>query len=303
MPVEWFKSATTGREAEEQHGRGPGRPRTAAEASECNNNQRDGEDIEAGGGGEEDIGGCGGGGAGAAGEAGDMDESQESGAESQESGAEEVLKRSWKRSRPGGSDDPDPDWVEARIPKDILQDIMPVALREGLSIRQTVVMLSAVLTSAGVDLEEINLSRSTCHRRLVESAEAIGENGLNEYVEEVQNKNVGVVCHFDGKLMEEDFQRRRQSNSRLVFMLNSPWVEGEHLVGVAPLEVESGYAIALEVYEGLLQLGVEDRVIGAVYDSTGINTGEEEGASIHLERLLDRPILEVECTHHQQVRD
>ena len=51
---------------------------------------------------------------------------------------------------------------------------MPVALREGLSIRQTVVILSAVLTSAGVNLEEINLSRSTCHRRLVESAETSG---------------------------------------------------------------------------------------------------------------------------------
>ena len=41
---------------------------------------------------------------------------------SQDSGAEEVLKRSWKRSRTGGSGDPDPDWVDARIPKDILQD-------------------------------------------------------------------------------------------------------------------------------------------------------------------------------------
>ena len=57
--------------------------------------------------------------------------------------------------------------------------------------------------------------------------------------------------------------------------------------------------IALEVYDRLLHLEVEENVIGAVFDSTG----EEEGASIHLQRLLDRPILEVECTHHQQVLD
>ena len=103
--------------------------------------------------------------------------------------------------------------------------------------------------------------------------------------------------------MQEDFSQRCESKSRLVLLLNSPWLEGERLLGVAPLEVESGYGIALEVYDRLLHLEVEENVIGAVFDSTGVNTGEEEGASIHLQRLLDRPILEVECTHHQQVLD
>ena len=88
--------------------------------------------------------------------------------ESQESGAEEPLKRSWKRFK-AHDPDHDPDWVEARIPKDILNDIMPVAVKEGLSVRSTVVLLAAMLTSSGVDLEQINMSRSSCHRRLVET--------------------------------------------------------------------------------------------------------------------------------------
>ena len=55
----------------------------------------------------------------------DVEES--GGKESQESGSEEVLKRSWKRSKTGHARDPDHDTdrVEARIPKDILNEIMP----------------------------------------------------------------------------------------------------------------------------------------------------------------------------------
>ena len=253
MTSEHNNNQRSGEEAQDREG---GEVNDVEESAD--NNQRSGEEAqereEGGGGGE-----------------GDGTEESE-GEESQESGAEDVLRRSWKRSKAGHSGDPDNDpyWVGARIPKDILNDIMPVALKEGLSIRQTVVILAAVLISAGVDLEEINLSRSTCHRRLVDSSETIGNNSLNEYIEEVQKNNVGVVCHFDGKIMEQDFKRekenRREPKSRLVFLVKSPWIKGERLVSVPHLFVESGYSVALEVFDQLLHLGVEDQVIGAVYD-------------------------------------
>ena len=185
MPEEWtVKDASEKkRKAEENHDRGPGRPRRAERSTgEENNNLRlvEGGRGEGGGGEEEDL-------------------EESGGEESQESGSEEALKHSLKRSKTGHARDPDhdPDWVEARIPKDILNDIMPVAVKEGLSVRQTVVILAAMLTSSGVDLEQINMSRSSCHRRLVETSEAVGDEGLNDYVEEVKKENLGVVCHFD----------------------------------------------------------------------------------------------------------
>ena len=104
MPEEWTvrDASEKKRKADENHGCGPGRPRRAEE----NNNQRLVEGEEGGGG-------------------GDVEES--GGEESQESGSEEVLKRSWKRSKTGHARDPDHDTdrVEARIPKDILNEIMP----------------------------------------------------------------------------------------------------------------------------------------------------------------------------------
>ena len=106
MPEEWTvrDASEKKRKADENHGCGPGRPRRAEE----NNNQRLVEGEEGGGGGGEAV-------------------EESGGEESQESGSEEVLKRSWKRSKTGHARDPDhdTDWVEARIPKNIFNEIMP----------------------------------------------------------------------------------------------------------------------------------------------------------------------------------
>ena len=121
MPEEWTlrDASEKKRKADENHGCGPGRPRRAERSTgEENNNLRLVEGGRGGGGGGEE----------------NLEES--GGEESQESGSEEAIKHSLKRSKTGHARDPDhdPDWVEARIPKDILNDIMPVAVKEGLSV-------------------------------------------------------------------------------------------------------------------------------------------------------------------------
>ena len=109
------------------------------------------------------------------------------------------------------------------------------------------------------------------------------------------------MCHFDGKLVEEDFESTRQTQHRLVSLLSSPSYQREQLLAVAPLVQESGYAVGLEVFGQLLHLECDKQVAATVFDSTALNTGSEEGAVIHLQRLLDRPILAIECGHHVQV--
>ena len=198
----------------------------------------------------------------------------------------------------GGGDD----FVEAKIPTDILAKVLPLATKEGLTVRQAVMMVSGVLVGSGVNLEDFVISTSTCQRVLTEQCGVIGSEALDKFAEDIKQGDEKVFCHFDGKLMEEDFKGKRQSNHRLVSLLSSPSHAGEQLLGVAPLEKESGYAIALEVYGQLLGLGCESHVAGAVFDSTAVNTGSEDGAGIHLQRLLERPILEIECGHHVQVQ-
>ena len=201
-----------------------------------------------------------------------------------------------------GDDDESSEFVEAKVPKDILSRILPLAIKEGLSVRQTVMMCSGFLVGCKLSLDDFVMSTATCYRELTEHTGAIGSDALDNYVKEVKEKDLKVFCHFDGKIIEEDFQGKRQEQHRLVSLLSSPSLSKEQLLGVAPLEKESGYSIALEVYNQLLGQDCEDQVAGVVFDSTAVNTGAEEGAGIHLQRLLDRPILVIECCHHVQVR-
>ena len=88
----------------------------------------------------------------------------------------------------GGGDDAEDDLVEARIPKDILKKIMPVAIKEGLSVRQTVVLTSAFLVGSGVDLQDFVLSTATCHTFIAQQCSSIGDDALNKFAEEVKKK-------------------------------------------------------------------------------------------------------------------
>ena len=225
--------------------------------------------------------------------------------DSDHSDFEKDLKRKFLRKSVksgGGDDDENSEFVEAKIPKDILSRILPLAIKEGLSVRQAVMMLSGFLVGCELNLDDFIISTATCHRALTEHTGAIGSDALDNYVKEVKEKDLKVFCHFDGKILEEDFEGKRQEQHRLVSLLSSPSLSMEQLLGVAPLEKESGYSIALEVYNQLLAQDCEGQVAGVVFDSTAVNTGAEEGAGIHLQRLLDRPILVIECGHHVQVR-
>ena len=223
--------------------------------------------------------------------------------QSEHSDFEDNLRRKVsKKTKTGGGGDADDEFVAARIPKDILQRLLPVAIKEGLTTRQVVVMTSAFLLGSGLNLDDFILSTATCWRQLTEHCGSIGDKALNQFVEKVNDEEVKVVCHFDGKILEQDFAGERQSQHRLVSLLSSPSLKREHLLAVAALQKETGYSVALEIFGQLLQMGCDKHVAAAVFDSTSLNTGSEEGAAIHLQRLLDRPILEIECGHHVQVQ-
>ena len=73
-----------------------------------------------------------------------------------------------------------------------------------------------------------------------------------------------------------------------------------YLVGAVPMETETGYAVATEMFRQLEDVGIRDQVVMEVADSTGVNFGHQEGAILHLQNLLEKPLLAVECVHHTE---
>ena len=110
--------------------------------------------------------------------------------DSQESDFETNLSRRASRNAKnrGGGDGDDEEYVEAKIPKDILKRVMPVGIREGLTIRQVVMMTSAVLVGSGADLKNFTLSTSTCWRETREQCSTLGDQALEKYVEESRRR-------------------------------------------------------------------------------------------------------------------
>ena len=54
------------------------------------------------------------------------------------------------------------------------------------------------------------------------------------------------------------------------------------------------------MFNQLDDLGIKDQVVIEVADSTNVNFGRNEGAVIHLQVLLQKPLLAVECVHHTE---
>ena len=71
--------------------------------------------------------------------------------------------------------------------------------------RQAVVMVSGFLVGCGLTFEDFIISTSTCQRTLTDLCGGIGSKALETYVDEVKGKGLKVFCHFDGKIIEEEF--------------------------------------------------------------------------------------------------
>ena len=59
-------------------------------------------------------------------------------------------------------------------------------------------------------------------------------------------------------------------------MVTSPILKSDVRVGVAPMEVETGYIVATELYRQLSEVRITDQVVMEVADSIGVNFGHQE---------------------------
>ena len=85
--------------------------------------------------------------------------------------------------------------------------------------RQAVVMVSGFLVGCGLTLEDFIISTSTCQRTLTDLCGGIGSKALETYVDEVKGKGLKVFCHFDSKIIEEDFEGKGRASIDLFHSL------------------------------------------------------------------------------------
>ena len=189
--------------------------------------------------------------------------------------------------------------ITAQIPVDILWRIMPVCLKEpGATTRNIIMFLGAMLRVCDIPLEKVILSMGAFQKYKDQTAEKVGSEAIEKFAERVNEIGAPIVAHFDGKLMPQDFGGRQEIKNRLVTTLTSPFMEHDQLVDAAPMDDSSGYEEAAQVHLAVEGLGLVRHTIGAVGDTCIVNMGQEDGAMQHLQRMMQKPILEIPCGHH-----
>ena len=182
----------------------------------------------------------------------------------------------------------------------VLSEVMPVFLKEGFSTRQSIFAVSSVLVASGADLEKFNISVGHSQRSKARHRDSIGSTALALLASEAKEGDYPLVVHFDGKQLTQDYGGRKETLPREVLVVTSPHLERGVLVAAVPLEQETGLAVAQEMYNQLEALGIKDQVVMEVADSTNVNFGRNEGAVLHLQVLMQKPLLAIECVHHTE---
>ena len=149
------------------------------------------------------------------------------------------------------------------------------------------------------DLSHFSLSRSSLERKRSSNRSVM----MEEAMEDFKHKKPDMAAlHWDGKLIKDVTGTLRENEAILVS--GSPnYVEGK-LLAVSVLEnkdgeaTSTGEAQALAVIEEVKRWGLEKNIVAFVFDTTASNTGVSKGATVRLQKFLERPIFFLGCRHH-----
>ena len=177
-------------------------------------------------------------------------------------------------------------------PREIIEQTASTSDRLGLSVRQSSMMLAAVVKAGGGDLKKVPLSKSAIHGKRKKVRYVKGK----EFVKSVHPSKLGFILHYDTKLVNP---KGRDTEDRAAILISG----GDHkqpcLLGIPKVESSSG----ADVEKGVMQQPDKYEIpvagcLGTCFDTTSSNSGHNRGAHFRIERRIGHSILELECRKH-----
>ncbi|KYM98193.1 hypothetical protein ALC62_11109 [Cyphomyrmex costatus] len=174
---------------------------------------------------------------------------------------------------------------------DVMTPEVVAALDRGkVSDRNAMHIICALTKALNVNINDVNLSRSTIYRRRIKIREQIA-NDLKENLQVA----AFLVVHWDGKLLPDDIFKFKKVD-RLPVVISG--LDTEQLLGVPKLDSGTGKKQSESVVEMLNEWNVEDRVKALCFDTTPSNTGPDKGTCVLIEKSLKRKLFYLGCRHH-----
>ena len=184
--------------------------------------------------------------------------------------------------------------------EDLVDCTAAVSARYRVGTRPQTSIVAAICNKAGVNLEDIILSRSTVHRKRFQKIEAVGDKLRQEIITTLKGKKLCV--HFDGKRVkqiEEDL-KITVSVERIAVSVTSPDMDetDDVLLGVVQAASSKGSDQAVAILNLLEYFNIVDQIFVVCCDTTASNTGIHSGAVVILSSILNTPLLWFLCRRH-----
>lgn len=185
-------------------------------------------------------------------------------------------------------------------PDDLVDCTAEVSARYNVGIRPQTSLLAAICNKAGLNLDDVAISRTTVHRKRYKKIESLGDKLRQDVIETLQGKR--LCLHFDGKLVkqiEEDLNIT-VTVERIAVSVTSPDIEDREdiLLGVVQAESSKGSDQAHVILNLLEYYEIADQIFAICCDTTSSNTGAFSGAISVMTEVLNIPILWILCRHH-----
>ncbi len=88
------------------------------------------------------------------------------------------------------------------------------------------------------------------------------------------------------------------TEDQLAIIFSSPTNFTKQFAASPVIPDGTGASQARAIYNVTGEWGVQDAIVGQVFDTTASNTGKQKGAASRIEVLLHKPILWLACRHH-----
>ena len=108
------------------------------------------------------------------------------------------------------------------------------------------------------------------------------------------SSNDRFIVHWDGKILPDLIGREKVDRIAVLVSCNGT----AKFLGAPKIESGSGRRIAEAFHDVLIEWGISEKVVASSFDTTSSNTGMQEGACFHLDKLLNRKLISLGCRHH-----
>lgn len=163
--------------------------------------------------------------------------------------------------------------------------------RANVTDRTAMHILAPTLSSQGLNLSNVCLSRSTLQRARKQARKQLAVS-----IKKSLNHESKIVVQWDGKLLPDYSTSEKTKVDRLPILVKG--VNIDELLGIPKLENGTAIKQFEAIKKLLFDYNLFDQVAGMCFDTTATNTGPVGGTCVLLEQFFERKLLHLACRHH-----